>query len=310
MLKITPYHLLLLFVAAIWGSGFVAQRTGMDSLGPYSFNAARFALASLSLLPIWWFMSRKLSTEERKQGGHLLWTGGFVAGTLMYAGFTFQQVGLQYTTAGNAGFITSIYIVIVPFLVLVMGQKTRIHTWVGIILAVIGLYKLSVNDDFSMNKGDIIVLAGAFFWAAHVVTLGWISPKIKDHVGLSVIQFVVAFLLATITMLMLESHTVNDFVLAWIPLLYSGIVVSGVAFTLQIIGQSHVTSSTAALILSLEAVFAVLAGWLLLGEHVGSKELIGCGLMLAGMMISQWPDKSEKTDQPSHEHKTNATDNI
>ena len=173
-------------IAAIWGSGFVAQRAGMETLGPLSFNAARFVLAILSLLPVWWYQQQRLrrETEQTVEYGTVFWAGGLLAGTVMFAGFTLQQMGLQYTTAGNAGFITSIYIVLVPLLGLLLGQTTRLYTWVGIGLAVVGLYNLSIGPDFSINQGDWLELLGSFFWAVHVLTLGWLSPRLKDLVGL------------------------------------------------------------------------------------------------------------------------------
>ena len=282
-------------IAAIWGSGFVAQRAGMETLGPLSFNAARFVLAILSLLPVWWYQQQRLrrETEQTVEYGTVIWAGGLLAGTVMFAGFTLQQMGLQYTTAGNAGFITSIYIVLVPLLGLLLGQTTRLYTWVGIGLAVVGLYNLSIGPDFSINQGDWLELLGSLFWAVHVLTLGWLSPRLKDLVGLSILQFVVAACWAIITAQWLEQPHWADFVTAAVPLLYSGFIVSGLGFTLQLVAQRTVSSSVAALILSGEAVFALIAGWLFLGEDVGSKQLFGCSLMLAGMLISQWPEKKQ-----------------
>ena len=295
MTRISFAHLLLIMIAAIWGSGFVAQRAGMETLGPLSFNAARFVLAILSLLPVWWYQQQRLrrETEQTVEYGTVFWAGGLLAGTVMFAGFTLQQMGLQYTTAGNAGFITSIYIVLVPLLGLLLGQTTRLYTWVGIGLAVVGLYNLSIGPDFSINQGDWLELLGSFFWAVHVLTLGWLSPRLKDLVGLSILQFVVAACWAIITAQWLELPHWADFVTAAVPLLYSGFIVSGLGFTLQLVAQRTVSSSVAALILSGEAVFALIAGWLFLGEDVGSKQLFGCSLMLAGMLISQWPEKKQ-----------------
>lgn len=295
MTRISFAHLLLIMIAAIWGSGFVAQRAGMETLGPLSFNAARFVLAILSLLPVWWYQQQRLrrETEQTVEYGTVFWAGGLLAGTVMFAGFTLQQMGLQYTTAGNAGFITSIYIVLVPLLGLLLGQTTRLYTWVGIGLAVVGLYNLSIGPDFSINQGDWLELLGSLFWAVHVLTLGWLSPRLKDLVGLSILQFVVAACWAIITAQWLEQPHWADFVTAAVPLLYSGFIVSGLGFTLQLVAQRTVSSSVAALILSGEAVFALIAGWLFLGEDVGSKQLFGCSLMLAGMLISQWPEKKQ-----------------
>lgn len=285
MTFISPSHLLLICVAAIWGFAFVAQSAGMDYLGPHSFNAARFLLGALSLVPLWFLMGKK-----RLPQGKTLILGGLAAGTIMFGGFSFQQIGLLYTTAGNAGFITGMYIVMVPIAGILLGQSTNLQTWSGVILAVLGLYSLSIGPDFEMAYGDLLELIGACFWTAHVIIIGWLSRKV-DAIGLSICQFLVATVWATIAALLYETPTFTDFQGAWLPLLYAGVASSGIACTLQIIGQRKVEPSVTALILSTEAIFAVIGGWLLLGETLGSKELLGCSLMLAGMLVSQWPSR-------------------
>ncbi|MFT5721094.1 MAG: drug/metabolite transporter (DMT)-like permease [Motiliproteus sp.] len=289
MTFITPSHLLLLGTAMIWGSAFVAQSVGMDYLGPHSFNAARFLLGALSLLPLWFLMGKR-----RLPQGRTLLLGGLAAGTIMFGGFSFQQVGLLHTTAGNAGFITGMYIVMVPVAGMLLGQSTSKQTWSGVILAVLGLYSLSVGPNLSMNYGDQLMLAGAFFWTAHVILIGWLSRKV-DAISLSICQFIVAAVLASIAALLLETPSLPDFKAAWLPLLYAGVASSGIAFTMQIIAQRKIEPSITALILSTEAIFAVLGGWLVLGESIGSKELLGCSLMLAGMLVSQWPARKRQT---------------
>jgi len=288
MLIITPSHLLLLGAAVIWGFAFVAQSVGMDYLEPHSFNAARFLLGALSLLPLWFLMGKK-----RLPQGRALLLGGVAAGTIMFGGFSFQQIGLLHTTAGNAGFITGMYIVLVPIVAMLLGQSTNKQTWSGVILAVLGLYSLSVGPDFSINKGDFLQLIGAFFWTAHVIVIGWLSRKV-DAIGLSISQFMVAAVWASIAAWLFETPSLPNFTAAWLPLLYAGVASSGIACTLQIIGQKKIDPSITALILSTEAIFAVIGGWLLLGESVGAKELLGCSLMLAGMLISQWPSRKRQ----------------
>lgn len=278
-------HLLLITVAAIWGFAFVAQSAGMAHLGPHSFNAARFLLGAASLVPLWFIFSK----GKIPQGKTLLW-GGLAAGTILFGGFTFQQMGLLHTTAGNAGFITGMYIVMVPVVAVFLGHTTNLQTWSGVVLAVIGLYCLSIGPDFTMAYGDLLELIGAFFWTAHVIVIGWLSQKV-DAISLSISQFVVAALMAAAASALYETPSVSDFQAAWLPLVYAGVGSSGIACTLQIIGQRKVAPSIAALILSTESVFAVLGGWLLLDEHFGTKELLGCTLMLSGMLISQWPSK-------------------
>ncbi len=285
---ITPSHLLLVGVAAIWGFAFVAQSTGMEHLGPHSFNAARFLFGALSLVPLWFVMRHK--SPSRIPHGKTLWLGGVVAGTILFAGFSFQQIGLLHTTAGNAGFITGMYIVMVPIVAMLLGQSSSPQTWAGVVLALIGLYSLSIGPDFTINQGDLLELIGALFWTAHVLLIGWLSRKV-DAVSLAISQFAVAAVLATIAAALYETPTLMGYEAALLPLLYAGIASSGIAFTLQIIAQRKVEPSVTALILSTEAVFAVIGGWWLLDETLGAKQLLGCGLMLAGMLVSQWPSR-------------------
>lgn len=283
-------HLLLISVAAIWGFAFVAQSAGMDHLGPHSFNAARFVLGAISLVPLWLVFTK----HRLPQGKTLLW-GGLAAGTIMFGGFSFQQVGLLYTTAGNAGFITGMYIVMVPVAGILLGHSTSMQTWSGVILAVLGLYALSIGPDLSIGYGDLLQLIGALFWTAHVLTIGWLSRKV-DAISLSISQFMVAAVWATIAAMIYETPALPDFQSAWLPLLYAGIASSGIACTLQVIAQRKVEPGITALILSTEAIFAVIGGWLLLDEQFGSKELLGCSLMLAGMLVSQWPSRRQQAE--------------
>ena len=290
MAPFTSAHFILVLISAIWGSGFVAQRLGLASLEPFSFNAGRFVLATFSLLPIWWFM-RQGQAKPPASETKLFWFGSFLAGTVMSIGFAFQQTGLLYTTAGNAGFITSMYIVIVPLLGLLVGQTTRPLTWVGIVLAILGLYALSVGHDFHINRGDYLEFMGAFFWAGHVITLGWLSRRVSDLVGVSVVQFAVAALWSSLLAVTLEQPSWPNYQAALWPLVYSGLIASSLCFTLQIIAQRTVDASVAALILSCESVFALWVGWLFLEEAVNAKQLFSCSLMLAGILISQWPER-------------------
>jgi len=288
MLLVTPSHLLLICVAAIWGFAFVAQSSGMATLGPHSFNAARFLLGALSLLPLWLLMRGKGT-----RGGRSLLLGGLAAGTIMFGGFSFQQIGLLHTTAGNAGFITGMYIVFVPLTAVLLGHRTNRQTWSGVMLALLGLYSLSVGPDLSVGYGDFLELIGAFFWTAHVILINRLSRRV-DAVELSIVQFLVATVWAGGAALLFETPTLPAFQSAWLPLLYAGVASSGVAFTLQIIAQRRVEPGVTALLLSGEAVFAVLGGWLLLDESFGSQELLGCSLMLAGMLVTQWPVRQKQ----------------
>ena len=273
----------LLLTAIIWGFAFVAQRVGMDHIGPFAFNAARFVLGSLSLLPLIWLLP-----VTEKQNVKELVLGSLVAGFMLYAGSSLQQIGLVYTTAGNAGFITGLYIVLVPFFALFWGQSTHASTWLGALLALAGLFLLSVTDELTLAYGDLLELAGAFFWAGHVLIIGWYSRKV-DPLRLALGQFIVCAILSVISMLLWESLDLSSVQDAWLPIAYAGLLSVGVAYTLQVVAQKHAVASHAAIILSLEAVFAAIGGWLLLNEVLGWRGLLGCILMLTGMVVSQIP---------------------
>lgn len=280
--------LTLLLVAAIWGLAFVAQRLGMDHLGPFGFNGCRFLLGAVSLLPLLLIFRPKAGATAPRA----LLRGGITAGMILFLGASLQQAGLLWTTAGNAGFITGLYIIIVPLLGLLMGHITRLNTWLGGLLAVIGLYFLTVETDsgasFTINRGDLLVLGSAFFWAAHVVVIGRLASQL-DNLRLAIIQFFVCALLSFIVALLFEQDTLtlSSITQAWQPIAYAGLLSVGVAYTLQVVAQRHAPASHAAIIMSLEAVFAALGGWWLLEEDFSNRALIGCALMLAGMIMSQ-----------------------
>jgi drug/metabolite transporter (DMT)-like permease len=289
---------LLLITAAIWGFAFVAQRVGMEYLGPFTFNAARFILDSLSLLPLL-FISR----DQRPASGNiiprpslkLVVFGGFSAGFMLFMGMSLQQLGLVYTTAGKAGFITSLYVVIVPILALFWKQSTNPGTWIGALLAAIGLYFLSVTERFTIEFGDLLEFFCAFFWAGQVLIIGWLSPRIQS-VKLAFTQFVVCAVLSLIAAVVFEDISWNALVQTTLPILYGGILSSGVAFTFQIMAQRHTHPAHASIIMSMEAVFAAVGGWLFLNEILSLRGLMGCGLMLCGMLLSQlWGLKNKTT---------------
>ena len=280
---------LLLITAAIWGFAFVAQRVGMDYLGPFTFNAARFTLGSLSLLPLL-FISRGERTASENilppAGLKLIVFGGFSAGFMLFMGISLQQIGLVYTTAGKAGFITSLYVVIVPIMALFWKQSTNPGTWLGAVLATVGLYLLGVTGRFTVEFGDLLEFFCAFFWAAQVLIIGWLSPKIQS-VKLAFTQFVVCAVLSLIVAVIFEDISWDALVQASGAILYSGIFSSGVAFTFQVMAQRHTHPAHASIIMSLEAVFAAIGGWLLLNEILSMRGLMGCGLMLCGVLLSQ-----------------------
>jgi drug/metabolite transporter (DMT)-like permease len=278
---------ILILTAVIWGSAFVAQRVGMDHVGPLTFNGVRFALGALTLMPL---ALRGDRTTEREHSKHLgkkqAVLGAVVAGVILFGGATLQQVGLVWTTAGKAGFITGLYVVIVPLFGMLWKQWPGWAGWVGAILAAIGLYFLSITDEFNLAPGDGWVLASAFFWAIHVLLLGYLSPRV-DVLRLACTQYAICSFLSLAAAGFAENVTLHGLREATIPILYGGVMSVGVAYTLQVVAQKFAPPTHAAIILSLEAVFAALAGCLILGETLTSRGLLGCGLMLAGMMVAQ-----------------------
>ena len=280
--------LMLLATAAIWGFAFVAQRVGMNHVGPFTFNGVRFALGSLSLLPLVWLegrFARTLRPQAAAAGGIAFW-GPILAATALFLGASLQQVGLVYTTAGKAGFITGLYVVIVPILGLLWCQRPDAGTWIGALLAAVGLYLLSVTEQFTIAFGDLLELAGAVFWAGHVLIIGWLSPRLPV-IRLACLQYAGCALLSLATALAFETVALAGIIAAAVPILYGGLASVGIAYTLQVVAQKDAPPAHAAILLSLEAVFAALGGWLLLAETLSFRSMAGCALMLGGMLASQ-----------------------
>jgi len=287
--KALKSDLLLLLIAAIWGGGFVAQRQGLEFVGPFTFNGVRFALGSLSLIPLVLIGQRRRNRQPGvlpKEGRRTLLLGGTLAGSALFLGASLQQVGMVYTTAGNAGFITGLYVVIVPLMGLFWGQRPSLGTWLGALLAACGLFLLSVSAHFTIGFGDLLELVGAFFWAGHVLLIGWLSPRL-DALKLSAVQFAVCSLLSLVTACCIETVELAGILRAAFPILYGGVISVGVAYTLQVVAQRDAHPAHTAIILSAEGVFAAFGGWLLLGEVLGPRGLLGCCLMLAGMLFSE-----------------------
>jgi len=285
---ITPRqaHLLLLFASAIWGVAFVAQRVGMRYIGPLTFNGVRFALGALALIPL----AVRGRTGPRQPVRPVL-VGGLIAGLVLFCGTTLQQYGVVVTTAGKAGFITSLYVVLVPVLGLAIGQRVDRLVWVGVMVCAAGLYLLSARGLTSLAPGDGLVLIGAVFWAVHVLVIGRLAGDLRP-VELAVVQFSVVAVLSGAGAAMFEPVVWSAVLAATEPILYAGLLSVAVAYTLQVMGQTHAKPASAAVILSLESVFAAVGGWLLLGEMMGLRELTGCGLMLAGVLLAQRPDRA------------------
>lgn len=294
---------LLLLAAAIWGFAFVAQRVGMLYIGPFTFNAVRFALGTLSLIPLLLYQNKKqqkmvpasISTKK-------LFLGGLLAGTALFVGSSLQQIGIVYTTAGNAGFITGLYVVIVPILGLLLKQKAHAGTWIGAFIATIGLYLLSVTESFTISPGDLLVLLSALFWASHVIIIGKLAGRMPS-LHIAVFQFAICSLLSFICAILFEEIKPGPILQAMVPILYAGLMSVGIAYTLQIIAQKKAHPAHAAIILSMESVFAVLGGWLILSEKMAFRGLVGCALMLVGMLVSQmahWSKGKNSNHQSAH----------
>jgi drug/metabolite transporter (DMT)-like permease len=275
----------LLLTAMIWGFAFVAQRVGMDYVGPFTFNGIRFALGSAVLIPFILKNNASPRTKPVAEFRELGWGGG-LAGLALYTGASLQQVGLVYTTAGNAGFITGLYVVIVPLMGLFFGQKTHAGTWLGAVSAAAGLYLLSITEGFLIAFGDLLELLGAFVWAGHMLMIGWLAPR-SSALKLAFVQFITCSILSLITAVIFETIVLSAVFSAAVPIFYGGALSVGVAYTLQVVGQKHAHPAHAAILLSLEAVFAAVGGWFFLDEVLSPRGLFGCGLMLGGMIFSQ-----------------------
>jgi drug/metabolite transporter (DMT)-like permease len=282
-------NLLLLLAAVIWGFAFVAQRVGMRYVGPLTFNGIRFALGAAALAPLL-MRGRRFGSPAAGQAGagdrSLVIKGGSVAGVVLFLGATLQQYGVVYTTAGKAGFITGLYVVFVPLLGLLVGQKTGRLVWAGAITAAVGLYLLSARGVMRIDPGDGLVLLSALFWATHVLVIGRLSRRIAP-VRLAVAQFTVVSLISLLGAILFETIDPAALLEAAIPILYAGLLSVAVAYTLQVVAQRKARPAHAAIILSFESVFAAVGGWLVLGEELSLRGILGCALMLAGVLLAQ-----------------------
>lgn len=291
--------LMLLLTAAIWGVAFVAQSVGMDYIGPFTFNAIRSLVGGLVLIPCIWLLNRKKPAAQEDtpaQSGRTLFIGGICCGVALAVASSLQQMGIQYTSVGKAGFITALYIVIVPLLGLLFKRRVSGLIWVAVVIAVGGMYLLCITEGFSVGKGDLLVMASALCFSAHILIIDYFSPK-ADGVKMSCIQFLVCGLLCAVPMLIMERPSLPQILAAWMPLIYAGVFSCGVGYTLQIVGQRHIDPTIASLILSLESVISVLAGWVILGQKLTVRELIGCILVFCAIILAQLPQKEEKIEE-------------
>lgn len=299
---------MLVLTALIWGSAFVAQRKGGDAVGPFTFNGIRSLIGSAVLIPVILVLNRVKPSEKTPKTPaekRVLWIGGICCGTILFLASSAQQLGMYMgTSAGKAGFLTACYILLVPILSLFLKKKCGWNIWVGMGITVIGLYLLCMTDSLRVQASDLMVLLCALLFAIHILVIDYFSPLV-DGVRLSCIQFLVCGILSMIPMFFVEmQHSLSGIMVwaqnlqsldAWIPILYAGILSCGVGYTLQIIGQNGLNPTLASMLMSLESVFSVLAGWLILQEKMGLRQLGGCALIFAAILLAQMPvDKFRK----------------
>lgn len=295
---------MLLITSLIWGTAFVAQSEGMNYVEPFTYNALRTLLGGLILIPVI-LLFRFLDKRNGREVKHSLKNtviGGLCCGVVLFAASSFQQFGIAHTTAGKAGFVTALYIVIVPLIGIFLRRKMPLRMWAFIALALVGFWLLCINENFSISDGDMLVFVGAVFFAVHITVIDFFNEKETDGVLMSCIQFFTAGLLMIICMFIFEKPIIADIIQARTTILYAGIMSCGVAYTLQILGQKHTNPTLATLLMSLESVFAALSGWLLLNEKLSLKELFGCVLIFTAVILAQLigtdtPKKSKRTEK-------------
>ncbi|MBR0599415.1 DMT family transporter [Sinanaerobacter chloroacetimidivorans] len=301
---------MLMITALIWGVSFVAQRSGMEYIGPFTFNGIRCFIGALVLIPVIIIMDRqrkiRQSTEseiktteiEKKAAKKNLIAGGLSCGIVFFISSSVQQIGMVYTTAGKAGFITALYIVIVPILGIFLKKKVRPILWFCVVLATAGLYLLCIKEGFSIGKGDLLVVICAFGFSIHILVIDHFSPKV-DGVKLSCFQFLICGILSIPFMIIFETINWTNIMNCWLPIIYAGVMSCGVAYTLQVIAQKYTEPTVTSLILCLESVFAVIAGIIILNEQISMRETFGCIIMFAAILLAQIPAKSKETNKIS-----------
>ena len=291
---------LLLFLAAvIWGVAFVAQSVGMEYVGPFTFNAVRSIIGGLVLIPCIFLLDHlkggekkeRVSEEEKKKSRRTLLRGGICCGLCLCVASNLQQIGITCTTVGKAGFITAMYIILVPVLGIFMKKKIGMQIWISVAAGVVGLYLLCMTESFSLSRGDAYVLLCALVFSFHILTIDHFSPLV-DGVKMSCIQFLVSGILSGILMFLFEKPEIGAILRAWMPILYAGVMSCGVAYTLQIVGQKDMNPTVASLILSLESVVSVLSGWVILGQKLSARELTGCVIMFGAIILAQLPERT------------------
>ncbi len=295
---------MLFFTALIWGVAFVAQSDGMNYVGPFTYNATRMLIGGCALMPVCavFGAGRRKRTEAEtekanaKEAAPLKTTfiGGICCGVVLFVAGSLQQFGVKYTTVGKAGFITALYIIIVPLIQFVLYRRSSLKLWLCSACAIAGFYLLCINGDSGVSAGDLLVLACALFFAVHIMVIDRFNSKNANGLIMSCIQFFTAGIVSFVCMFIFEKPVFEDILAAWLPILYGGVMSSGVAYTMQILGQRYTEPTTATLIMSLESVFSALAGWVLLGQVLSIKELSGCALVFAAVVAAQIDIPSKK----------------
>lgn len=291
--------LILLLTATIWGVAFVAQSVGMEYIGPFTFNAIRCVLGGMVLIPVILVLKKKKETgaeNQEKEDKKTLWMGGIACGVILCIASNLQQFGIMEASVGKSGFFTALYIVMIPVIGIFIGKRPGIKLWFCVVLAVVGMYLLCMKDgSFIIERADIMLLLCALAFSFHILVVDYFSPKV-DGVKMSCIQFFVCGVLSAVGMLFTETPDISNIQAAWLPLLYAGLLSCGVGYTLQIVGQKGINPVIASLIMSLESVISALAGWVILGQVLSPKEILGCILMFVAIIITQIPIGNKKTD--------------
>lgn len=305
--KNTVRGFILLFITVtIWGTAFVAQSVVTDYMGPFTFNTSRSVLGGLFLIPVVAIMQRKKNgsaekkdrtPESIKADRIMLLKGGVSCGVCFFVASNLQQIGIEYTSVGKAGFITAMYIIFVPLFSIFLHKKAGIKLWISVAMSVVGLYFLSIAGEgsFKIEKGDFLLMLCAVGFTFHILVIDYFSERV-DGVKLSCAQFWTASVLGLIMMMIFEDPSWSIIIMAWKPICYAGIMSCGVAYTLQILAQRDLKPTIASLIMSLESVIAAIAGWVILGETMSGREIFGCALMFAAIIIAQLPEKRKTAD--------------
>ena len=301
MSKKMKSNVLLLLTAFIWGSAFVAQKSGMDYIEPFTYNGIRTFIGGLVLIPVIIFFAKKNNKQSGKnekafdfERDKIAVIGGMFCGLALVVGSSVEQLCVSYTTAGKAGFITTLYVVFVPIISLVLRKRVRPIMWLCVVLGAVGLYLLCMTDaSFTLQFGDMLVLLCAIAFAVHIMVIDHFSPK-ADGVKISCVQFLFSGALGIICMFIFENPDLGNIIACWLPILYAGVLSCGVAYTLQVVAQADADPTAASLILCLESVFAVISGAILLHESMSPRELMGCAVIFVAVIISNLPEKKVK----------------